>query len=84
MGEGGGKGGENKVISYHIVFIHTCFRIKIRGDFILTLNGLNWLNGEIIQFYFSMIVSNTELFVDTFTIFFYQQLESGINSVLQW
>lgn len=66
------------------------FKIQLTRLDIQTLKGLNWLNDEIINFYFSMLAerSNKEdnlPKVHTFNTFFYPKLvKEGYNSLRRW
>jgi len=64
-------------------------KIQITGRDIGTLQGLNWLNDEVINFYMQMIVTRSGegkfCSVYAFTTFFYPKLkENGHSSVKRW
>ncbi|XP_077869038.1 sentrin-specific protease 1-like [Saccoglossus kowalevskii] len=63
------------------------FRLSItRGD-LQTLNGLNWLNDEVINFYMNLLMERGQkqgyLKVHAFNTFFYPKLISGGHSALR-
>lgn len=61
------------------------FNIKIKTEDLLTLTGDNWLNDEIINFYFSLIQERNPLHVHCFNSFFYNTLKnSGYEGVRRW
>jgi sentrin-specific protease 1 len=66
------------------------FGIKITRHDLRTLQGLNWLNDEVINFYINLIVRRSEMRNDlpkvyAFNTFFLQNLESkGYASVKRW
>lgn len=67
----------------------TAHRIPITGKDIKTLNGLNWLNDEVINFYMQMIVARggTEKFpkVHAFSTFFYSTYrDNGYARIKRW
>ncbi|XP_063300860.1 sentrin-specific protease 1-like isoform X1 [Pelobates fuscus] len=64
------------------------FRLAITRKDIMTLNNLNWLNDEIINFYMNLLVerSKKKCFptVHAFNTFFYPKLKNGYQAVKRW
>jgi sentrin-specific protease 1 len=66
------------------------FNIEIRHKDLKTLEGLNWLNDEIINFYFSLIMERSKIVenypsVHVMNTFFYTTLtKKGFASVKRW
>lgn len=61
------------------------YNCEIRRKDIETLQGLNWLNDEIINFYFNMIMERSPSDVYCFNTFFYTKLkESGHKMLKRW
>ncbi|XP_078484460.1 sentrin-specific protease 1 [Ciona intestinalis] len=66
------------------------FNISITREHIMTLDGLNWLNDEIINFYMELIVSRSNTTDNlpschAMNTFFYPKLKSqGYKSVRRW
>ncbi|XP_033104112.1 sentrin-specific protease 1-like [Anneissia japonica] len=65
------------------------FRCSLTRNHIQTLNGLNWLNDEVINFYFSLLVERSEQdsypSMHNFNTFFYPKLlQGGHNPIRRW
>lgn len=63
----------------------TKFNYEIRAKDIVTLQGLNWLNDEVINFYFQLIMQRSQQVdnlpkVYAFSTFFYDKLRASENS----
>lgn len=65
------------------------FRVTLKRSDIATLNNLNWLNDEIINFYFNLLMERSnqqgKVKVHAFNSFFYPKLiKSGYASLRRW
>lgn len=65
--------------------VQTKYNSEIKRSDIETLQGLNWLNDEIINFYFNMLQERSPKAIYTFNTFFYSKLkESGHKALRRW
>jgi len=67
------------------------YSIQIKGNDIDTLNGLNWLNDEVINFYLQMIVTRSSANVNgwprvyaTNTFFYPKLMQQGHSALKRW
>ena len=61
------------------------YNCEIRRKDIKTLQGLNWLNDEIINFYFNMLMERSPKEIYCFNTFFYSKLkDSGHRMLKRW
>ena len=78
-----------KALTSHGEILVDAYKIQIRVNDISTLDGHEWLNDEIINFYLQMIVVRSVKFgyrtVHAFTTFFYERLKNfGPSSMQRW
>merc|ERR1712156_1363374 len=82
--------GDEEVRSSRNEVLVTAHRISITGEDLETLEGLNWLNDNIVNFYFSMIEARSSSNQNlpktyVFSTFFYPRLqEVGHQGVARW
>ncbi|KAM8977555.1 sentrin-specific protease 1 [Pelodytes ibericus] len=64
------------------------FRLTITRKDIMTLNNLNWLNDEVINFYMNLLMERSKRKgypkVHAFNTFFFPKLKSGYQAVKRW
>lgn len=65
--------------------VQTKYNSEIKRSDIETLQGLNWLNDEIINFYFNMLMERSPKEIYCFNTFFYSKLkDSGHKALRRW
>ena len=75
----------SKAVSSPTTTVIERFAIPITGRDLKTLSGCNWLNDEVINFYFELIAERSANRIHIFNTFFYPKLkDSGYTAVRRW